>query len=122
LPFIGKIFEKILYFRLYNATESYLNPNQHGFRKNRSCETAVSQLTQDIFDCIDERKGKAVVVFIDLKKAFNSVKHQQLIVKLLRDFDLPVYLTKLLNDYLKNRVSLVELDGYISKYYCIPTG
>jgi len=88
LPLIGKIFEKIIYFRLYKAVETQLNPHQHGFRSNRSCETAVAELTQYIFDNVDKRCGRVVCVFIDLKKAFNSIDHNTLIAKLISNLSL----------------------------------
>jgi len=122
LPFIGKIFEKIIYFKIYDSVERDLNENQHGFRTNRSCETAVAQYSQAVFDYLDHRNGRVVAVFIDLKKAFNSVRHDIIIMKLLRDFNLSPTLVKLLRNYLKNRVSNVMLSNYISSTMEYPRG
>ena len=49
--------------------EPYLCEQQHGFRDNRSCQTALTLFTQDIFNAIDKRNGRASAVFVDLKKS-----------------------------------------------------
>ncbi len=51
------------------------NCNQHGFRKGRSCITQLLEVTDswteaiDNSDCID-------VIYLDFRKAFDSVRHK----------------------------------------------
>jgi len=59
----------------FRLTYTTLCDRQHAYRKYRSCNTALRVLTNDIFCNIDKPKHKSVAVFIDLKKAFDSVNH-----------------------------------------------
>ena len=58
-----------------------ISPDQHGFRSGRSC---ITQLMESIHDWVDslERKQPVDVVYLDYKKAFDSVPHERLLVKL----------------------------------------
>ncbi len=105
LSFIVKVFERILYNRLLGMTEDNFSNFQYGFRAKRSCESAISFLTQSVFDIIDKKNGKSIAVFIDFRKAFDSIDHTVLVDKLLTKFDNKIepYMIKLLIDYFINR-------------------
>jgi hypothetical protein len=54
---------------------------QHGFRNKRSCVTQLLQVMEEFSQLIDE--GNPVdVVYLDFKKAFDSVPHERLLRKL----------------------------------------
>lgn len=108
VPLVAKIFEKVFYNRLLTVVEKQLSVKQHGFRKHRSCETALSIFTQSIFQMIDGRKKKAVAVFIDFSKAFDSVNKDLLILKLMKNFSLPPLYIRILNNYLSNRTVTIK--------------
>ena len=58
-----------------------INPSQHGFLKARSCLTNVLCFFQEITEWVDE--GSPVdVIYLDFQKAFDTVPHQRLILKL----------------------------------------
>jgi len=46
LPAINKVFEKLLYSRLYSYVETneLLSPNQYGFREGTSTELAINEI------------------------------------------------------------------------------
>ena len=76
IPAVSKIFEKIIFDQLY----AYLNDNnllsqcQSGFRSLYSTLTALLEATNDW--CVNVDNGLLNgVVFIDLKKAFDTIDH-----------------------------------------------
>ncbi|PFX13381.1 RNA-directed DNA polymerase from mobile element jockey [Stylophora pistillata] len=85
LPVISKIAEKVVYHQLL----SYLNANnllsscQSGFRKNFFTETAVTFFVDEIRRIMDNGLLTGAV-FIDLKKAFDTLDHHILLNKLQR--------------------------------------
>ena len=62
-------------------TKQVLYIRQYGFRKNMSTSMAIMELVEEITNAMDKRK-LTIVVFIDLKKAFDMVHHNILVDKL----------------------------------------
>lgn len=79
----SKIMEHVLYAHIMEHLEEHdiIFKNQHGFRKNYSCESQLFELTTDLFESTNQ--GFQVdVIFVDFKNAFDRVSHSYLIVKL----------------------------------------
>ena len=58
-----------------------INTEQHGFRDKRSTCTNLLELLKDLTNNIDV--GNAVdIITIDFAKAFDSINHNKLLVKL----------------------------------------
>ena len=54
---------------------------QHGFRKHRSCITQLIEVYDKLTELIDD--GKNIdVVYLDFKKAFDSIPHERLLLKM----------------------------------------
>ena len=65
----------------YLLHENILTPKQFGFRPKLSTAIALTYFTYTILDNLD--KGSiAGAVFLDLSKAFDTVSHDRLILKL----------------------------------------
>ena len=79
----SKILEKLFIKRFDGFVEKHklLTDSQYGFRNNRSTTTALIELVEEITDSIDTKRY-ALGVFLDLKKAFDTVNHDILIRKL----------------------------------------
>lgn len=79
----SKILEKLFTTRLDNFIEKYniLNDNQYGFRSNRSTTLALIDLVEEITNNID-KKRHTMGIFIDLKKALDTIDHDILLRKL----------------------------------------
>ena len=83
LPCLGKLLEKIIHAQLYSyvTDNNLLSPDQFGFRKGYSTGTCLIDFLDNIYSNIDQ--GRACgVLFLDLKKAFDTVDHQLLLTKL----------------------------------------
>lgn len=78
LPSVSKIAEKWISEQItfhLNATSFTLHPMQFGFRKHHSTETANCFLLENIKSKLDQG-GVVGAVFLDLKKAFETVDHE----------------------------------------------
>ena len=83
LSIFDTIIEKLMHKRLYNflMEHNILYQNQFGFRKNNSTVYALAQITEMIKVSIDNRKF-GCGIFVDLRKAFDTVNHEILLIKL----------------------------------------
>ena len=102
-PF-SKVFEKCLYSRLYKycSLHNILSANQFGFREKMSTENAVINICDDI--CCHLNNNKTVCsIFLDLKKAFDTVNHSILMHKLYR-YGIRGIAFNLFSNYLCNRM------------------
>ncbi len=83
LPIISKITERIVHDQVYAFLRSnrFFNEAQSGFRKGHSAITCLLDFLDGIHDDI-ERGVVSGVLFLDLRKAFNSVNHYILLRKL----------------------------------------
>ena len=83
LPLPGKIIEKIVHNRLsaFLENRNILSNYQSGFRKGFSNVSSVADFTDAIFSGINEQET-TMAVFIDLRKAFDTVNHEILCRKL----------------------------------------
>lgn len=114
LPAISKVMEKLINSRLQNYLTKYdiISSSQFGFRKSKSTEDAVTALTTLITEQLDKR-NKCLGVFLDLKKAFDTVSIPILIHKLER-IGIRGTPLSLFKSYLSNRKQKVKLDNYVS--------
>ena len=83
LSVFNRIFEKIMYYRLKSFLEkkNIFNDSQYGFREKRSTEHAILDIINQIENNMDN-KMYSCGIFIDLKKAFDTVDHLILLQKL----------------------------------------
>ena len=111
---IGKTFERILHDRLYKFLQKnkVLCLNQFGFRKNFSTLLAVSEIYDNLLDNL-EKNLNSCVVFLDLRKAFDTVNHDILIRKMER-YGIRGIALSLFKSYLCNRKHFVKLGNFVS--------
>ena len=114
LPVIGKILEKIVNKRLmdYLETNELLDPFQGGFRPDHSTISTVAYFTDDIYRGINMREF-TLSIFVDLKKAFDTVNHSILLKKLSK-LGVGGLLHRWLTDYLKDRKQKTFANGLTS--------
>jgi hypothetical protein len=61
-----------------------LTEAQHGYRKNRSTETAIQSFLASIQEAI-EKKENQIGIFCDLTKAYDAINHFTLLSKSQKD-------------------------------------
>ena len=100
-----KLFEKKL--QNFLTKNNLLNYSQYGFRHNRSTSFALIKLNEEITSLLD-RKMTTISMFIDLKKAFDTIDHN-ILIKKAENMGLRCIVINWLRSYLKNRKQYVEL-------------
>jgi len=82
LPQFSKILEKLFNIRLLSFLKcsDILSTNQFGFREGHSTTLALMDMVENITSSIDNGKA-AAGVYIDLKKAFDTIDHSILLSK-----------------------------------------
>ena len=83
LPFVSKVFERCLHTRIYSylTSRNLLTNAQFGFRAGFSTSDAISVLTEELYSALNERDG-VLSVFVDIRRAFDTVNHNILLGKL----------------------------------------
>ena len=114
LPFPGKLLEKLVHSQLsaYLENNTLLNDCQGGFRHGISTINKIAELTDDIYKAMDS-KETTVAVFIDFKKAFDTVNHAILLSKL-RHMGVRDISQHWFQSYLSNRSQLTLANGVLS--------
>lgn len=77
LPVVSKLLEshvKILISNHLNESSESISERQWGFLKSRSTTSALIQVMDDWSKAVD-LKHEVAVVFLDVRKAFDSVPH-----------------------------------------------
>lgn len=124
------IYEKVLEIVVKRQIESYLESNniitehQSGFRKNYSCETAIQTVIDEWKLIISERQMVGVI-FMDLKRAFETIDRDRLLVKLFQ-YGISGKVLEWFRSYLKDRRQQVKVNddwsAMLATEYGVPQG
>ena len=120
LPVFNKIFEKIIYTRMYEFLESnkLIYKQQFGFRSNHSTSHALISITESIKSYLDKHNF-AAGIFVDLEKAFDTVNHEILCHKL-NYYGIRGVTYELIRSFLTNRN--VSVNGFDSSQLDLKCG
>lgn len=83
LPQFSKIFEKLFNNQPDKFLDKHklLSESQYGFRSNRPTSLALIESIEEITNSLDQ-KLYTIGIFIDIKKAFDTINHDILLMKL----------------------------------------
>ena len=117
-----KLLEHILVSGILTFAEEndILCASQHGFRRNRSCESQLIGLVDELSD--DLENGKQVdILVMDFAKAFDRVCHSLLVHKL-SHYGIVGQVNTWIRNFLANRQQVVVVDGATSGSIAVESG
>ena len=111
LPFISKIFEKLMCSRVneYLKSNNILSKHQFGFRKNSSTDDAILEFIDNIHSSLNNQES-VVTVFLDFSKAFDTVNHRILLQKMYK-LGFRGIMLNWFESYLSNRKQFVNINN-----------
>ena len=113
-PF-AKLFEKCLLDQLNNyfVSNNLISPNQYGFKKNCSTNEAVLDIYNKLLDNMD-KKLITCSIFLDLRKAYDTIDHT-ILIKKVEKYGIIGLPLQLLASYLTDRQQYTIVNQYKSK-------
>ena len=122
LPVLSSIFERHVKNCLVGFLETYdlIYKRQSGFRRQHSCQTALSKIIDDwsTYINLSEYVG---TVFLDLSKAFDLVSHTILLKKLAM-YKFSSLTLSWFESYLSSRTQQVSISGKLSQAKSVSAG
>lgn len=126
LPLIGKLMEKLIHSRVYSylQTKGFFTESQCGFHPQHSTNQAIGNMLQYVFNQLNNNTP-TLAVYFDLSKAFDTIDHKILLIKL-EQAGFKGTCLKLLTNYLSNRQQRSKVNNQLSTprfiTYGVPQG
>jgi hypothetical protein len=117
-----KVLEHILVSAIMQHFEVHgiLSDQQHGFRKNRSCETQLLEFVEEVSAAM-ERGTATDAIVLDFAKAFDRVNHTLLVHKL-DHYGIRGNTNRWIAHFLSDRRQAVVVNGAQSGYVSVKSG
>ena len=118
----SKLMEHIIISNMMKHFNRYniLKDCQHGFRANRSCESQLISLTQELHSHLNNSEQIDMIV-LDFSKAFDKVAHHRLLAKL-QNYGIRGNLLRWISSFLLDRKQRVVVDGEHSDWVKMESG
>ena len=117
---VAKVVNKMILNRLQTKLEDKLRPNQNGFRPGRSTTSHILALRR-LIEGVQSHNRKAIIIYVDFKKAFDSV-NRCMMMKILKAYDVPPSLLKAISKLYENtRARIITPDGE-TEFFEVTTG
>ncbi|XP_065645257.1 uncharacterized protein LOC136075750 [Hydra vulgaris] len=97
-----------------------ISQSQHGFVKNKACVTNLLESNDYITKCL-ANKNAVDVVYLDFSKAFDTISHKLLIIKL-KAYGIVGDLLDWIEDFLTDRKQRVVLGEHVSDWAHVTSG
>ena len=114
---ISKVLERLVYDSISTYSKVYISDRQFGFLRNRS---TVPQLLI-LLNSIINTKNQTDTIYIDIRKAFDTVPHNELLIKL-RTMGISGNLWQWFKSYLLNRQHCVKIQNKYSDLLPVVSG
>ena len=102
------------------TNHNIMYPLQHGFRKNRSCETQLLEFIDDVTQNMENSLPTDVLI-MDFSKVFDKVSHNLLSYKL-HYYGIQGKTNTWIQNILTNRTQAVLLEGEAADYIPVMSG
>ena len=117
---MGKVYEKLVRKHMVDHVGKLIAPEQHGFLPGRSCMSNLLDSMDVILDMIDD--GLPVdMLFFDFSKAFDTVPHHRLLVKL-ENYGITGGSLEIIQDFLTDRWMRVGVGDHFSELTRVISG
>ena len=118
----SKVLEHIIHSHIMYHFDSHsiLSDKQHGFRSKHSCESQLIMTVNDLALSLDNRSQTDMII-MDFSKAFDSVPHNRLLLKL-NHFGIQNNLLVWISNFLKHREQRVVVGGEHSAWTDVTSG
>ena len=103
---------RLIYDNIIDHVSPFISTSQVGFSRGRSTLQQLLIFLSDIFHNIDV-KSQTDAIYLDLRKAFDSVPHNKLLVKLYL-IGITGELWEWFKNYLSSRTQCVSISGTLS--------
>lgn len=119
---VGKLMESVIKDHIINHLESHnlIRNSQHGFRSNRSCLTNLLEFFHEIYG-LYENSRSVDIIYLDFRKAFDTVPHSRLLEKL-RAHGIRGSVLNWIEEWLRARKQRVVIDGESSDWVSVTSG
>ena len=117
---LSKVLERLIYNSIIDPIRKYISTYQFGFVKGRSSLQQLLAYFNHIIVATDE-SASVDVMYLDLRKAFDSVSHTKLLYKL-RTYGINGKLLNWLKSYLNDRQQCVRVGHTISCFLPVLSG
>ena len=115
-----KMYEQLIRVHIINHVRTNITDKQHGFISGRSCLSNLLEALDIIFDMIVT--GETVDIFyLDFQKAFDTVPHYRLLVKL-NSFGIHGKMLNVIQNFLSDRTFSVSVGDTKSKTFNVTSG
>ena len=117
---VSKTLNRMILNRITPYVEPILRDNQNGFRRGRSTTSHILALRR-ILEGARDKNLSAVLLFIDFRKAFDSI-HRNILMKILRAYGIPSELVHLIENMYKDTLAKVLTKEGVTEAFLILAG
>ncbi len=117
---VWKVMEKMIRAQAINHLNQFISSCQHGFIEGRSCITQLLDTIDTWSRLLD--KGSAIdAIYRDFSKAFDSLPHRRLLLKL-EAYEIKGALLRWLESFLTGRRQIVPVNGNLFNWASVDSG
>lgn len=119
---IIKTLERLIHIKVldFRSEHNKLSDSQHGFRPGHNCQAQLLEAAHQWAENIDH-KYSTDVIFLEISKAFDSVPHKGLLLKL-DNIGIRGSLLRWIDSFLKNRQQRVVINNTSSSWETVTSG